>query len=157
MSAVRTIAGSRLAACAALTAALCAAGVAFRAQQPAAAITVYKTAVCGCCAKWVDYMRAEGFAVTAIDVEDIAAVKRTYGVPDALAACHTALVDGYVVEGHVPADLVTRLLQERPTLAGLAVPGMPVGSPGMEQPGRNEPYAILRFDRSGAAAVYERR
>ena len=102
-------------------------------------------------------MRTNGFDVKALDVEDIDTVKRTYGVPPALGSCHTSLVGGYVVEGHVPADAVTRLLRERPKVAGLAVPGMPVGSPGMEVGDRKEPYVIASFDKAGNAAVYERR
>jgi hypothetical protein len=93
-----------------------------------------------------------------VDVEDIAAVKRTWGVPTNLSACHTSVAGNYVIEGHVPADVVTRFLRERPAVAGIAVPGMPLGSPGMEQPtGRVEPFAVMSFDRSGRTAVYERR
>ncbi len=89
-------------------------------------------------------------------MSDIRVIKRRYGVPAALEACHTALVEGYVIEGHVPADLVQRLLRERPKLTGLAVPGMPAGSPGMEDSGRPEPYQVFGFDRSGRTTVYAR-
>jgi hypothetical protein len=93
--------------------------------------------------------------VTPVDVDDLAAVKRKHGVPTAVEACHTALVEGYVVEGHVPADLIDRLLRERPRVAGLAVPGMPAGAPGMEGP--PQPYQVLTFDRSGRTAIFATR
>ena len=92
------------------------------------------------------------------DATDLAPIKQKLGVPRALQSCHTALVDGYVIEGHVPADLIDRLLRERPKIAGLAVPGMPVGSPGMEVPGHTpERYTVLAFDRSGRATPYATR
>ncbi len=119
-------------------------------------ITVYKSPWCGCCGMWSEHMRANGFAVNVREVEDVDPVKALYGVPPALASCHTALVDGYVVEGHVPADVVERLLAERPEARGLAVPGMPAGSPGMEGAGR-EPYDVFIFDDRGKIAVYARR
>jgi hypothetical protein len=102
-------------------------------------------------------MKENGFDVKALDVEDIDVVKKTYGVPAALGSCHTALVGGYVIEGHVPAEAVTRLVRERPALLGIAVPGMPVGSPGMEVPGRRDPYSVISFDKAGKQSVYERR
>lgn len=92
------------------------------------------------------------------DVTDLAPIKQKLGVPQALQSCHTALVEGYVIEGHVPADLIDRLLRERPPVAGLAVPGMPVGSPGMEVPGQaSDRYQVLVFDRSGRTTVYATR
>jgi hypothetical protein len=92
------------------------------------------------------------------DGGDLALIKQKLGVPAALQACHTALVDGYVIEGHVPPDLIDRLLRERPTVSGLAVPGMPVGSPGMEVPGHpGERYQVLAFDKSGRTTVYATR
>ena len=119
-------------------------------------VTVYKSPTCGCCAAWVDHLRASGFTVETVDVADLDAVKRQYGIPDSLASCHTAVVGGYVVEGHVPAEDVRRLLAERPEAGGLAVPGMPVGSPGMEAPdGRTEPYAVLLVD-DGGTTVFSR-
>jgi hypothetical protein len=122
------------------------------------AVTVYKSPTCGCCSKWIDHMKSNGFDVKALDVEDVNLVKKTYGVPPALGSCHTSLVGGYIVEGHVPADAVSRLLRERPAVAGIAVPGMPVGSPGMEVPGgRRDPYSIVSFDKTGKHTVYERR
>jgi hypothetical protein len=106
----------------------------------------------------VDHLRAHGFPVTAEDVADLAPVKRKLGVPPALQSCHTGSIQGYVIEGHVPADLIDRLLRERPPVAGLAVPGMPVGSPGMEVPGqRAERYQVLAFDRSGRTTVFATR
>lgn len=103
-------------------------------------------------------MKENGFDVKAMDVDDIDKVKRTYGVPAAASSCHTALVGNYVLEGHVPADLVSKMLKEKPAFAGLAVPGMPVGSPGMEMPGgRKDSYAVVAFDKSGATTVYDRR
>ena len=116
-------------------------------------VLVYKTESCGCCNAWVDHLRAAGFTVDARDVVDLMSIKRDAGVPASHASCHTALVDGYVVEGHVPADQIERLLAERPEAAGLAVPGMPVGSPGMEGPGAG-PYQVLAFDQRGASSVY---
>jgi hypothetical protein len=119
-------------------------------------VTVYKSATCGCCSKWVEHMQGNGFEVKAIDVEDIDLVKKTYGVPPALGSCHTALVNGYVIEGHVPAASVSRLIREKSTLAGIAVPGMPAGSPGMEVPGRKDPFSVMSFDKAGKSALYEK-
>jgi hypothetical protein len=118
---------------------------------------VYKTATCGCCSKWVDHMRAQGFQVKTEDVDNISRVKETHGVPSAIGSCHTSLVGGYVIEGHVPGDAVHRLLREKPKVTGIAVPGMPAGSPGMEVPGRKDAYNILTFDKSGQTAVFEKR
>jgi hypothetical protein len=121
-------------------------------------VTVYKSPTCGCCAEWVAHLRRQGFRVKTEDVTDLQPVKTRHGVPAALQSCHTALVDGYVVEGHVPADLVDRLLRERPKVAGIAVPGMPVGSPGMEVPGRPaERYQVVTFDRGGQTGVFATR
>jgi hypothetical protein len=93
-----------------------------------------------------------------VDADDLAPIKRQLGVPRALESCHTATVEGYVIEGHVPADVIDRLLRERPALVGLAVPGMPAGSPGMEAPGQAaERYQVLAFDRSGRATIYANR
>lgn len=117
-------------------------------------ITVYKSASCGCCGGWVDHMRANGYTVHAKNVEAMDMVKQMMGVPAALESCHTATVNGYVIEGHVPAEAVDRLLAERPQAAGLAVPGMPIGSPGMEQGGMTEPYAAMVFDHAGRAQTF---
>lgn len=120
-------------------------------------ITVYKSPTCGCCAAWNDHMTANGFAVTVRDTENLAPIKAEAGVPGRLQSCHTAIVQGYVVEGHVPADLVKRLLQEKPKVAGIAVPGMPIGSPGMEQGPAKQAYDVLLFDAQGRTTVYARR
>ncbi|GMV06893.1 MAG: hypothetical protein AMXMBFR53_31680 [Gemmatimonadota bacterium] len=116
-------------------------------------ILVYKTEGCGCCNGWVEHLQAAGFQVDARNVADLMSVKRDAGVPASHSSCHTALVDGYVVEGHVPADVVKRMLAERPEVAGIAVPGMPIGSPGMEGP-NPRPYDVLAFDRKGGSSVY---
>ena len=121
-------------------------------------VVVYKTSTCGCCSSWIEHLEAAGFQVTAHDEPDLTAVKNQLGVPGPLRSCHTALVDGYLVEGHVPADVIRRLLEERPQVAGIAVPGMPIGSPGMEVPGRPaDSYDVVSFDGRGRTAVYESR
>src|SRR6188508_227244 len=114
------------------------------AQRPPK-IDVYKSATCGCCAKWVDHLRAHGFTVTSTDMDDMDAVKTKYKVPPEAQSCHTAIVDGYVIEGHVPASDIQRLLKERPKVVGVAAPGMPAGSPGMDIPG-SPPYDVVTFD-----------
>jgi hypothetical protein len=120
--------------------------------------TVYKSPSCGCCSKWVDHMKNAGFDVTAINVDDVDKVKREHGIPAGMDSCHTALIGNYVVEGHVPADVVQRMLREKPAIAGLAAPGMPPGSPGMEVPGyKAPPYSVMSFDKAGKTAVYEKR
>lgn len=129
-----------------------------RDAAPAAAMVVYKSPTCGCCSDWVDHMRANGFEVEPMDVPryaELSARKVEQGVPSELEACHTAVVGGYVIEGHVPAEVVARLLREKPDVKGLAVPGMPIGSPGMEGP---DPvaYDVIAFDEDGARTVYER-
>lgn len=116
-------------------------------------VDVYKSATCGCCGKWIDHMRANGFSVRAHNVPEPALYRAKFGVPDALGSCHTATVAGYALEGHVPAREVKRLLAERPKAKGLAVPSMPPGSPGMEGP-RSDPYAVLLFDARGATKVF---
>lgn len=122
----------------------------------AQAITVYKSPTCGCCKKWISHLEANGFEVTAHDTYDMQSIKRQNGVADHLASCHTAIVNGYVIEGHVPADNIKRLLKEKPVAAGLTVPGMPMGSPGMEGP-RKDPYNVLLFNRAGDSAIFDRR
>lgn len=119
-------------------------------------VIVYKDPKCGCCSKWVEHMRTNGFEVKVEDVPNIGDIKKEQGIPRELGACHTSLVDGYKVEGHVPADVVKRLLSERPKVAGIAVPGMPMGSPGMEGPTRNS-YDILTFGGEDGITVYESR
>ncbi len=122
----------------------------------AAEVVVYKSPTCGCCNKWIEHLQANGFTVKAQNVADIMPSKNANGVPPTLASCHTAKVDGYVIEGHVPAADIKRLLKERPKVLGLAVPGMPVGSPGMEQGAHKERYDVLTFDDAGNTRVYAR-
>jgi hypothetical protein len=124
---------------------------------PAAqAITVYKTATCGCCTKWVDHLKAAGFNPTVHVVENMSQSPITRRVPDSLRSCHTATLEGYLVEGHVPADVIKRLLREKPRVEGIAVPGMPAGSPGMESP-NPEPYDIVAFDTTGKTKVFAKK
>lgn len=123
--------------------------------QPAI-MTVYKSPTCGCCAKWVDHIKASGIQVKAIDVEDLAEIKAASGVPAALQTCHTAVIQGYVVEGHVPGDVVQQLLRDKPAIAGIAVPGMPLGSPGMEGSPK-QPYDIIAWDKAGKTRVFAHR
>lgn len=113
-------------------------------------VTVHKTPWCGCCTGWAQHLKRNGFAVTIEESEDLAPVKRLLGVPAHLESCHTAVVEGYVIEGHVPAEAVLRLLAERPDLTGLAVPGMPMGSPGMEG-ATSEAYDVIGFGPAGEA------
>ncbi len=120
-------------------------------------VVVYKTPTCGCCSKWVTHLEEAGFEVETRDMDDLSALKAEMGVGPQLQSCHTAVVGEYVVEGHVPADAIVKMLEEQPEIAGLAVPGMPVGSPGMEQGSRVDPYDILAFDRTGNVKVYDRR
>jgi hypothetical protein len=132
-------------------------GAVSAAQQPAAfPVTVYKSPTCGCCAKRNEHMKANGFAVTSNDMPDMASIKDKNGVPAPLRSCHTAIVGGYVIEGHVPADVIKKLLRERPQVAGIAVPGMPMGSPGMEGPTKDT-YQVVSFDKKGATTVYATR
>lgn len=116
-------------------------------------ITVHKDPNCGCCVGWVDHLRANGFSAKVIDTTTLDRVKARLGVPDDLASCHTAEIAGYVLEGHVPARAIAKLLAERPKVRGLAVPGMPAGSPGMG--GEPEPYDVIAFG-DGAARVFGR-
>jgi hypothetical protein len=115
-----------------------------RVAAAGSAVTVWKDRGCGCCTAWIEHLRRHGHAVTAIDATDLHAIKTRLGVPAELASCHTAEVAGYVIEGHVPAQAIARLLAERPDARGLAVPGMPVGSPGMEG-GTPEAYDVILF------------
>ena len=119
-------------------------------------VEVWKTSTCGCCKLWVDHMRAAGFRVTALDVPDVGPFKRKLGVPPPLESCHTGVVAGYAIEGHIPADVIRQMIKQKPKIAGLAVPGMPSGSPGMEG-GRADKYDILSFEKSGKTAVFASR
>ncbi len=117
-------------------------------------ITVYKTPTCGCCTKWVTHLEQNGFKVESIDRNDLRMIKSMAGVTPQLASCHTAKVGGYVIEGHVPANDIKRLLAERPEIKGLTAPGMPPSSPGMDI--GNTPYQVLSFDAEGNTQVYAR-
>ena len=136
-------------------------GLGVAAQQKAAApalpkVTVYKTSSCGCCRLWVDHMKANGFDVQAMDVSsaDVRKISKTAGLKDEDSSCHTSKVGDYIVEGHVPAADIKRLLKEKPAIAGLAAPGMPMGSPGMEQGGAKEAYDVLAFKKDGTSTVF---
>jgi len=118
-------------------------------------ITVYKSPTCGCCSKWVRHLQDNGFEVEAINRSDMNSVKSNAGIPRQLASCHTAIIGGYVIEGHVPAADIKRLLKERPAVVGLTVPGMPMGSPGMEG-ARQDKYNVLTFDKAGNSTVFSR-
>lgn len=134
------------------------------APQPAATpverlplVVVHKSPSCGCCTMWAEHMRKAGFPVDVRNEPDVAPVKRRVGVPEGKHSCHTAMVDGYFIEGHVPAADVKRLLATKPDAKGLTVPGMPIGSPGMEMPdGRTQPYAVELVKRDGTTEVYSR-
>jgi hypothetical protein len=127
----------------------------FNNNAGATEITVYKSPTCGCCSKWVDHLRNEGFKVKTINQDNMSSIKSSSGVTANLQSCHTAFVDGYVVEGHVPADDIKRLLRERPKVTGISAPGMPMGSPGMEGQ-RKDYYDVVTFDRNGRTTVYAR-
>lgn len=124
---------------------------------PLDTLVVYKTPTCGCCSNWVDHIRESGFAVVTHDLNDLTETKQELGVPAGRVSCHTATVRGYTIEGHVPADLIRKLINESPRgVKGLAVPGMPIGSPGMEGIIKQE-YDVLSFDDAGNVRVYARR
>jgi len=130
---------------------------AITAAQPSVKVEVWKTPTCGCCEDWVKHMRENGFTVTTHDVQDTGPIRRNAGMAD-YGSCHTAMVDGYAVEGHVPASDVRRLLLEKPDAAGLAAPGMPLGSPGMDGPeygGRKTPHDVVLVDKQGGAKVFQ--
>ncbi|MBX9928604.1 MAG: DUF411 domain-containing protein [Gemmatimonadaceae bacterium] len=139
---------STLAACAVLPRAL-------RAASAATTMTVYKDANCGCCKAWVALAQKAGYAVKSLDVTDLDATKRQLGIPAALASCHSVVCGKYLFEGHVPLDLIARVLREQPKIVGLAVPGMPAGSPGMEV-GRKDPFDVIAWDARGTR-VYAKR
>ena len=120
----------------------------------AATLLVTKTEFCGCCAKWVERMKAAGFTVKVLTVDSVTPTARKLGVPDKLRSCHTSQIGGYAIEGHVPAADIKRLLAQRPKAAGIAVPGMVTGTPGMEHGDHKEPYKVILFDRSGKTKVF---
>lgn len=130
-------------------------------QQPAASVgdarvmTVYKSPSCGCCTDWVAYLEDHGYDITVEDVTSVTAIKEEQGIPRSMHSCHTAMIDGYLIEGHVPFEDIEWLLTEQPDVAGIAVPGMPVGSPGMEVPGTPaQPYDVVAFDEGGTVEVF---
>lgn len=136
---------------------LCTAALAAQSSTRAPVMEVFKSPTCGCCSKWVDHVREGGVTVKVTDLSDTAleALKEKHGVPRTARSCHTGLVDGYVIEGHVPVSEVKRLLKERPAVAGIAVGGMPLGSPGMEVPGQApQTYNVITFDKQGAVKVF---
>ncbi|MXX97935.1 MAG: DUF411 domain-containing protein [Rhodothermaceae bacterium] len=122
-------------------------------QEVKPTMVVYKSPTCGCCVKWAEHMEAAGFEVESRNMRAMGSIKAELGVPQAAHSCHTAVVDGYIVEGHVPAAYVHKLLEERPDIPGIAVPGMPIGSPGMEGPNA-QPYEIVTFNEETVTGVY---
>lgn len=129
-------------------------GTALPALASGEEVTMFKDPNCGCCGKWADHMRANGFQVKEIATREMGAVKHQAGVPQELGSCHTAKVGGYIVEGHVPAADVKRLLADKPPVVGVSAPGMPMGSPGMEGPYPADRYDVVSFDRDGKTAVF---
>ncbi|WGS86781.1 DUF411 domain-containing protein [Methylomonas sp. UP202] len=129
-------------------------GLLFAEESSQPEMTVYRSPTCGCCGKWLEHAENSGFKIKDVISSDMDQIKARYGVPEKLASCHTVVVDGYVIEGHVPAADVQKLLKEKPAVAGLAVPGMPMGSPGMEMGGRQDDYKVVSFDKDGHYAVY---
>lgn len=119
------------------------------------AITVYRSPACSCCGAWIEHMQQNGFQIKEIKTDEIETVKEKYNLPQDLASCHTAIIDGYVMEGHIPANDIKQFLQQKPTLAGLAVPGMPVGTPGMEVGNKKQPFAVVSFDNKGKVKVFK--
>lgn len=124
---------------------------------PLPPMTVYKSPSCGCCAEWVKHIEKAGFTVKVVAMDDLTQVKHDAGVPADLESCHTALVATYVIEGHVPADLVKKMLDEKSKITGLSVGGMVVGSPGMEQGAMKQPYQVMAFTKGAKSTVYARR
>lgn len=136
--------------------AIAAAALAVGSAANAAALTVYKSASCGCCAKWVEHVEKHGFTVKVVNVDDVMAVKANAGIPDKLASCHTSMVGGYVVEGHVPAADIKKLLAQKPKAKGIAVAGMPMGAPGMEHGDHREPFETVLIKTDGSTASFAR-
>ena len=119
-------------------------------------MTVYRRPNCGCCGVWVDHAKQHGFKITDIKTEEMAAIKQQHNVPEELASCHTAIINGYVMEGHIPADDIKRFLAEKPdNLVGLTVPGMPIGTPGMETRDIKQPFQVLAFNDRGEVEVFK--
>ena len=123
---------------------------------PAMEVQVFKSPQCGCCGSWVGHMKSAGFAVKVAEVSNAAIERKRLGMPDRFGSCHTATVDGYALEGHVPAADVKRLLAAKPRAIGLSVPGMPPSAPGMDVPGRTDPYQVLLVDAAGQSSIFAR-
>lgn len=119
-------------------------------------VDVYKNPDCGCCGAWADHLKAAGFPVKVHETPNTSAIRKRYGIPDEFGSCHTGVVEGYALEGHVPAADVKRLIAQRPSAAGLSVPGMPVGSPGMEVGSRKDPFQVLLINKAGRSSVFAR-
>ena len=117
-------------------------------------IVVYRSPTCNCCEKWLEHLKKNNFNVKDIVTDDVQAIKKKYGVPEEMASCHTAIVDGYVIEGHVPASDIMRLLKTKPKILGIAVPGMPSGAPGMEMSGRKDSYNVMSFDKENHYEIF---
>jgi len=117
-------------------------------------VTVYRSPTCGCCGKWMEHASQNHFVIKDIVSDDMQAIKKKYGVPEKLASCHTAIVDGYVIEGHVPAADIEKLLKIKPKVVGIAAPGMPMGSPGMEMGGKQDDYDVVSFDSTGNYQIF---
>lgn len=126
----------------------------FTTSALAADLTIYKSPYCGCCTAWAEQVEEAGFNVTVVEQANNHQLRKEHAVSPKLASCHTAIVDGYAIEGHVPINDIKRLLREKPALAGLAVPGMPASSPGMDVPGNTDPYQVIAFDKNGNMSVY---
>ena len=117
-------------------------------------MTVYRSPTCGCCSKWLEHAKQNGFKINDVISEDMETIKARFGVPEKLASCHTAIIDGHVIEGHVPASDIQKLLQSQSSLTGIAAPGMPMGSPGMEMGGQQDAYKVVSFDKEGKHEVF---
>jgi hypothetical protein len=117
-------------------------------------IVVYRSPTCECCGKWLEHMKKNNFNVKDIVTDDVQAIKNKYGVPEAMASCHTAIVDGYVIEGHVPANDIMKLLKTKPKIVGIAAPGMPSGTPGMEMGDRKDSYNVMSFDKENHYKIF---
>lgn len=118
-------------------------------------VVVYRSPTCGCCEKWIAYLKDNNFVIEDRVTDDIQAIKNKYGVSQEMASCHTAIIEGYVVEGHVPADAIKKLLKTKPNIVGISVPGMPVGTPGMEMGGRKDPYHVMSFDSKNHIEIFQ--
>lgn len=139
-----------------LSAVLLASSIGVQAEQATAdkEITVYRSPTCSCCGKWIEHVKQSHFVIKDIISDDMQAIKQKYGVPAKLASCHTAIVDGYVVEGHVPAADIEKLLETKPDVVGISAPGMPMGSPGMEMGARADDFDVMSFDKAGNVQVF---